>query len=205
MQVQTWPTTKYFCMECWFRYFFKHFDGERTCSPSYGMFLITNWISARKVVLILMKLMWDKVATINLIESKYTMLLLIPHILLIMKICSIIGFCIYSQLIFLLQRNTFDNYLPSFAGSYLYANVFSDSEKKENLIEGWDLVEHPTFPPPPSQTEDVEHWTRAMFIDATKKWYDFPPPDLVRITSSIKVHKFCYIWFIVFQWFWIFK
>lgn len=67
------------------------------------------------------------------------------------------------------MRNTFDNYLPSFAGSYLYANEFSDSGKNENLIEGWDLVEHPTFPPPPSQTEDVEHWTRAMFIDATKK------------------------------------
>ncbi|KAH6759022.1 DNA-directed RNA polymerase II protein [Perilla frutescens var. frutescens] len=68
-----------------------------------------------------------------------------------------------------MMRNTFDNYLPSFAGSYLYANEFSDSGKNENLIEGWDLVEHPTFPPPPSQIEDVEHWTRAMFIDATKK------------------------------------
>ncbi|KAL8523521.1 hypothetical protein ACS0TY_013470 [Phlomoides rotata] len=66
-------------------------------------------------------------------------------------------------------RSTFDNYLPSFAGSYLYANEFPDSGKKENLTEGWDFVEHPTFPPPPSQTEDVEHWTRAMFIDATKK------------------------------------
>lgn len=68
-----------------------------------------------------------------------------------------------------IMRNAFDNYLPSFAGSYLYANEFSDSGRNENLIEGWDLVEHPTFPPPPSQTEDVEHWTRAMFIDATKK------------------------------------
>ncbi|KAH6827857.1 DNA-directed RNA polymerase II protein [Perilla frutescens var. hirtella] len=68
-----------------------------------------------------------------------------------------------------MMRNTFDNYIPSFAGSYLYANEFSDSGKNENLIEGWDLVEHPTFPPPPSQIEDVEHWTRAMFIDATKK------------------------------------
>ncbi|CAA6659524.1 unnamed protein product [Spirodela intermedia] len=33
----------------------------------------------------------------------------------------------------------------------------------------WDIVEHPTFPPPPSQSEDIEHWTRAMIIDATKK------------------------------------
>lgn len=45
----------------------------------------------------------------------------------------------------------------------------SDIGKNESLIDGWDLVEHPTFPPPPSQTEDIEHWTRAMFIDATKK------------------------------------
>ncbi|XP_011097941.1 uncharacterized protein LOC105176739 isoform X1 [Sesamum indicum] len=66
-------------------------------------------------------------------------------------------------------RNEFDSYLPSSAASYLYANEFLDLGKNENLIEGWDIVEHPTFPPPPSQTEDVEHWTRAMFIDATKK------------------------------------
>eukprot|EP00898_Chlorokybus_atmophyticus_P000423 jgi/Chlat1/1381/Chrsp119S01793 len=33
-------------------------------------------------------------------------------------------------------------------------------------IEGWDLVERPTLPPPPSQLEDVDHWTRAMFTDA---------------------------------------
>ncbi|XP_042013614.1 uncharacterized protein LOC121761964 [Salvia splendens] len=67
------------------------------------------------------------------------------------------------------MRNAFDNYLPSFAGSYVYANEFPEYGKNENLMEGWDLVEHPTFPPPPSHTEDVEHWTRAMFIDATKK------------------------------------
>ncbi|KAL8058400.1 hypothetical protein ABFX02_03G015600 [Erythranthe guttata] len=68
-----------------------------------------------------------------------------------------------------IMRNTFDNYLPSSAGSYLYGNEFADLGKNENLIEGWDFVEHPTLPPPPSHTEDVEHWTRAMFIDATKK------------------------------------
>lgn len=76
---------------------------------------------------------------------------------------------IFSPIIFYLQRTAFDNYIPSFGGSYVYPNEFPDSGKNENLIEGWDLVEHPTFPPPPSQTEDVEHWTRAMFIDATKK------------------------------------
>lgn len=64
---------------------------------------------------------------------------------------------------------TRDSNLPSSAASFLYATDPSDIGKNENLIEGWDLVEHPTFPPPPSQTEDVEHWVRAMIIDATKK------------------------------------
>nr|GME04803.1 UV radiation resistance protein/autophagy-related protein 14 [Ipomoea batatas] len=67
------------------------------------------------------------------------------------------------------QRNVFDHNLPSSTASLLYANEISELGRNENLIEGWDLIEHPTFPPPPSQTEDVEHWTRAMFIDATKK------------------------------------
>nr|QQK87294.1 Autophagy-related protein 14b [Nicotiana benthamiana] len=66
-------------------------------------------------------------------------------------------------------RNTFDNALPSSNASLIYAAEVSDVIRNENLIEGWDLIEHPPFPPPPSQTEDVEHWTRAMFIDATKK------------------------------------
>ncbi|GFY96492.1 DNA-directed RNA polymerase II protein [Actinidia rufa] len=66
-------------------------------------------------------------------------------------------------------RNTFDSNLPSSVACYLYATEPSDIGKSENLIEGWDIVEHLTLPPPPSQTEDVEHWTRAMFIDATKK------------------------------------
>ncbi|GAY41683.1 hypothetical protein CUMW_061300 [Citrus unshiu] len=69
----------------------------------------------------------------------------------------------------LLEKNLSDNNLPSSAASFLYATEMSDIGKNESLIDGWDLVEHPTFPPPPSQTEDVEHWTRAMIIDATKK------------------------------------
>ncbi|KAI8014543.1 hypothetical protein LOK49_LG05G02890 [Camellia lanceoleosa] len=68
-----------------------------------------------------------------------------------------------------ITRNALKNNLQSSAASFPYATDSSDIGKNENLIEGWDLVEHPTFPPPPSQTEDVEHWTRAMFIDATKK------------------------------------
>uniref|UniRef100_A0A5B7A3B6 DNA-directed RNA polymerase II protein n=1 Tax=Davidia involucrata TaxID=16924 RepID=A0A5B7A3B6_DAVIN len=67
------------------------------------------------------------------------------------------------------MRNTCDNNPPSSTASFLFATESSVIGKNENLIEGWDLVEHPTFPPPPSETEDVEHWTRAMFIDATKK------------------------------------
>lgn len=37
----------------------------------------------------------------------------------------------------------------------------------DSSVEGWDLVEHPSLPPP-SHSEDVEHWARAMIIDATK-------------------------------------
>ncbi|ESR47312.1 DNA-directed RNA polymerase II protein [Citrus sinensis] len=70
---------------------------------------------------------------------------------------------------FPITKNLSDNNLPSSAASFLYATEMSDIGKNESLIDGWDLVEHPTFPPPPSQTEDVEHWTRAMIIDATKK------------------------------------
>ncbi|CAK7347073.1 unnamed protein product [Dovyalis caffra] len=68
-----------------------------------------------------------------------------------------------------LTKNTSDNNLPNSATSFLSANEIADVGKNESFIDGWDLVEHPTFPPPPSQVEDVEHWTRAMFIDATKK------------------------------------
>jgi hypothetical protein len=69
---------------------------------------------------------------------------------------------------FALQKNISEN-LSNFAASFPYATQLFDVGKNECLIEEWDIVEHPTFPPPPSQTEDVEHWTRAMFIDATKK------------------------------------
>ncbi|KAJ6954489.1 hypothetical protein NC652_006042 [Populus alba x Populus x berolinensis] len=51
---------------------------------------------------------------------------------------------------------------------FFFATEISDG-KNESFTDGWDLVEHPTFPPPPSQVEDIEHWTRAMIIDATKK------------------------------------
>ncbi|XP_030453560.1 uncharacterized protein LOC115675086 isoform X1 [Syzygium oleosum] len=68
-----------------------------------------------------------------------------------------------------LVKNIGNANLPNSAASFLYATDLSEIGKNESLIDGWDLVEHPTFPPPPSQNEDVEHWTRAMFIDVTKK------------------------------------
>ncbi|MBA0746221.1 hypothetical protein Gogos_008758 [Gossypium gossypioides] len=68
-----------------------------------------------------------------------------------------------------LTKNFSDSNLRSSAASFLFATEMSDTRKNENSIDEWDLVEHPTFPPPPSETEDVEHWTRALFIDATKR------------------------------------
>ena len=53
--------------------------------------------------------------------------------------------------------------------SFLYSAEMTEFGKSESLVEEWDIVECPTLPPPPSQVEDVEHWTRAMFTDATKK------------------------------------
>ncbi|CAL9232044.1 unnamed protein product [Arabidopsis halleri] len=66
-----------------------------------------------------------------------------------------------------LPRNTSYNQDPNSAASYLSST--EPSTRKNNDMNGWDLVEHPKYPPPPSQSEDVEHWTRAMFIDAKKK------------------------------------
>ncbi|KAG7552419.1 UV radiation resistance protein/autophagy-related protein 14 [Arabidopsis thaliana x Arabidopsis arenosa] len=66
-----------------------------------------------------------------------------------------------------LPRNTSYNQDPNSAASYLSAT--ESSTRKNYDMNGWDLVEHPKYPPPPSQSEDVEHWTRAMFIDAKKK------------------------------------
>uniref|UniRef100_A0A6N2MHN3 UV radiation resistance protein/autophagy-related protein 14 n=1 Tax=Salix viminalis TaxID=40686 RepID=A0A6N2MHN3_SALVM len=67
-----------------------------------------------------------------------------------------------------LMKNTSYNNLPNSTASFIFATEISDG-KNESFIDGWDLVEHPTFPPPPSQVEDIEHCNRAMFIDATKK------------------------------------
>ncbi|CAI0398271.1 unnamed protein product [Linum tenue] len=72
--------------------------------------------------------------------------------------------------LFLLQKNMSEYNLLNSTTSFLYGPTdMSELGKYEGLIDGWDLVEHPKFPPPPSHTEDIEHWTRAMFIDATKK------------------------------------
>ncbi|XAR48596.1 hypothetical protein NMG60_11031471 [Bertholletia excelsa] len=67
-------------------------------------------------------------------------------------------------------KNPQDDEVTNSSTSFLFATESSsDIGKSNNDIEGWYIVEHPAFPPPPSQTEDVEHWTRAMFTDATKK------------------------------------
>lgn len=39
----------------------------------------------------------------------------------------------------------------------------------EGDMEGWDMVQEPFLPPPPSQPDAVEHWTRAMFTDAQRR------------------------------------
>lgn len=67
------------------------------------------------------------------------------------------------------MRSNCENNLSNSAASFFFATEISDAGKSESLAEGWDIVEHPTFPPPPSQAEDIEHWTRAMIIDATRR------------------------------------
>ena len=69
--------------------------------------------------------------------------------------------------------------------------AFGAATVADLAADGWDLVEHPVhgaensrrrafqsakesaaapvmLPPPPSAPEDVEHWTRAMYVDARK-------------------------------------
>ncbi|GLI68199.1 hypothetical protein VaNZ11_012543 [Volvox africanus] len=41
-----------------------------------------------------------------------------------------------------------------------------DDDPVEVEEDGWDVVQAPFLPPPPSQPDEVEHWTRAMFTDA---------------------------------------
>ncbi|KAH0452796.1 hypothetical protein IEQ34_017120 [Dendrobium chrysotoxum] len=59
------------------------------------------------------------------------------------------------------------NNLSNSAASFLYADT-TEARVSETMVDGWDLIEHPILPPP-SQAEDIEHWTRAMFIDASSK------------------------------------
>ncbi len=42
----------------------------------------------------------------------------------------------------------------------------SPTEEEEEVLEGWDVVHRPFLPPPPcSQPDEIEHWSRAMFRD----------------------------------------
>ncbi|RZR93847.1 hypothetical protein BHM03_00022431 [Ensete ventricosum] len=53
--------------------------------------------------------------------------------------------------------------------SFVYSAEVTASVKSESLVEGWDIVERPPLPSPQSQVEDVEHWTLAIYTDATKR------------------------------------
>ncbi|MCO5612030.1 hypothetical protein L7F22_066292 [Adiantum nelumboides] len=44
----------------------------------------------------------------------------------------------------------------------------AEDKDVESVFDEWHVVEPITLPPPPSDSEDVEHWTRAMFVDAKK-------------------------------------
>uniref|UniRef100_A0A1D1XVA4 Uncharacterized protein C18H10.19 n=1 Tax=Anthurium amnicola TaxID=1678845 RepID=A0A1D1XVA4_9ARAE len=69
----------------------------------------------------------------------------------------------------MIEHSVLHDNLSDSAASFLFTAEAVESGKLESLVEGWDIVERPTFPPPPSEAEDIEHWTRAMFIDATKR------------------------------------
>ncbi|PKA49086.1 hypothetical protein AXF42_Ash010770 [Apostasia shenzhenica] len=57
--------------------------------------------------------------------------------------------------------NIRESNFSSSAASFLYTADTADTKKSETLVDGWDLIEHPILPPP-SQAEDIEHWTRAI-------------------------------------------
>ncbi|GIL52304.1 hypothetical protein Vafri_8212 [Volvox africanus] len=42
----------------------------------------------------------------------------------------------------------------------------NDDDDPVEVEDGWDVVQAPFLPPPPSRPDEVEHWTRAMFTDA---------------------------------------
>jgi len=47
--------------------------------------------------------------------------------------------------------------------SMFYSNEMSDMRRAKD--EGWEVVEDIPLPPPPSDSEDVEHWSKAMLPD----------------------------------------
>ncbi|KAJ6848658.1 uncharacterized protein M6B38_275575 [Iris pallida] len=68
-----------------------------------------------------------------------------------------------------IMPSTRDNLLSNSDASFLYSPEIGYYKKLESLVDGWDFVEHPTLPSPPSQDENVEQSMPAMFLDITKK------------------------------------
>lgn len=52
------------------------------------------------------------------------------------------------------------------------------AEDDEEVMDGWDVVQRPSLPPPPCQTDEVEQWSRAMFYGNQP-----PPPSRLPLGS----------------------
>jgi hypothetical protein len=74
--------------------------------------------------------------------------------------------CLYFQAYKAPLKGTITNFSNCGTNSELIKGTIANVA--DNTIDGWDIVDHPRLPPP-SHSEDVEHRTRAMFIDATKQ------------------------------------
>ncbi|RRT86187.1 hypothetical protein B296_00002591, partial [Ensete ventricosum] len=96
---------------------------------------------------------WDETSG-NLSSSLTTVSMRLTHVC-----CALID-----------QPNARDyHHFLNYDASFVYSAEVTASVKSESLVEGWDIVERPPLPSPQSQVEDVEHWTLAIYTDATKR------------------------------------